>query len=386
MLKINHGDCSYIDRQFVDNCLKQLIECDSQPTVKDDNQMIKLLSKICKSFGMLTEELPTMQNPNKKNFVAYWKKGGNHKFVLSSHFDTVPYGNLENWKYPPLEATTIHDENDNKLIYGLGSSDMKGGLVSQLAVLKTIHTENIPVKNDIILVVSCREEEGVIGAIDFIQQHESYLKGAETIIIDEPTNLNVGVAAHGSRPELGLNAIEGMIMFLQWLNHSLPYSTDPINKTTVNIGKIQGGKSCNVVADYCFVSLDIRVSSFIPVQDIYDKVLSVIDTLHNTTKFKYQVIEEGRLESFHTDPQNPYVQFLVSCVNKNHGKSSLTRLTYGTDGSMFVTVPSKPNVIVFGPGNPDVIHKANEYVNFFHIIKASKALVCMLKTEIKEKK
>ncbi|KAL7718908.1 Peptidase M20 dimerization domain-containing protein [Entamoeba marina] len=362
MLKINHGDCSYIDRQFVDNCLKQLIECDSQPTVKDDNQMIKLLSKICKSFGMLTEELPTMQNPNKKNFVAYWKK---------SHFDTVPYGNLENWKYPPLEATTIHDENDNKLIYGLGSSDMKGGLVSQLAVLKTIHTENIPVKNDIILVVSCREEEGVIGAIDFIQQHESYLKGAETIIIDEPTNLNVGisekgnlrlhvdckgVAAHGSRPELGLNAIEGMIMFLQWLNHSLPYSTDPINKTTVNIGKIQGGKSCNVVADYCFVSLDIRVSSFIPVQDIYDKVLSVIDTLHNTTKFKYQVIEEGRLESFHTDPQNPYVQFLVSCVNKNHGKSSLTRLTYGTDGSM----------------ESDVIHKANEYVNFFHIIKASK--------------
>ena len=148
--------------------------------------------------------------PGRSSLVA--SIGGRGGFVLSGHVDTVPFGN-EGWRHGPL-APTI----DGDRLIGRGSSDMKGGLAA--IVLAAVDAARRGARA-FTVVITGGEETGCDGARAL--RDAGLAPEPSVLVIGESTGNELclghkgatwlevtasGTSAHGSRPDLGVNAIE----------------------------------------------------------------------------------------------------------------------------------------------------------------------------------
>src|SRR5207302_1109723 len=132
---------------------------------------------------------------------------------LTGHLDVVPLGSNA-WTRDPFAGETQGDR-----LYGRGSSDMKAGIAAMLLAAKSL-AKKIPGTPGIVLVLTAAEEGGCIGSYHLAQTR--LLGSAGAMIVGEPTSNYPyvghkgslkfyagfrGTSAHGSMPELGVNAI-----------------------------------------------------------------------------------------------------------------------------------------------------------------------------------
>ncbi len=133
--------------------------------------------------------------------------GGGRSLLLNGHLDTVGVGGME----APFEARL---ENDR--LYGRGAYDMKGAL----AAIMLAASDVAGLRGDVIVTLVADEELASMGTEAVVERVR-----ADAAIVVEPTDLRVaiahrgfvgfeleteGVAAHGSRPDLGVDAIAKM--------------------------------------------------------------------------------------------------------------------------------------------------------------------------------
>lgn len=264
------------------------------------------------------------------------------KLGFLGHTDTVQ--SVNDWIYNPLELTEI----DNKL-YGLGTCDMKGGIS---AILKAVLDIDWNKLNYGIKLFFTYDEEIGFGGIKEINKLN--IEIPENMIIGEPTNNEVmngskgllelkiefdGKSAHSSNPEKGINAIEKCIKFLNELKefyNNLKLETDnrfEIPYTTMNIGKIDGGMSINIVPNNCTTYIDFRVINI--KQKI--KIFEEINRLKNKYQFEYKIINDI----------NPFIT-----------KSKNNKTTNFITEASFIQSKNR-YILGTGPINP---HEANEYI------------------------
>lgn len=219
------------------------------------------------------------------------------KIGFIGHTDTVQSGN--DWIYNPLELTEI----DNKL-YGLGTCDMKGGLAAILKAVLDIDWNKL--NYGIKLIFTYDEEIGFEGIKEI---NDLNIEIPENVIIGEPTNNEImngskgllelklefdGKSAHSSNPEKGINAIEKCIEFLDELKKfykDLKLDIDnrfKIPYTTMNIGRIEGGKSINIVPNNCETYIDFRVIN----NKHREKIIEKVKQLKEKYQFKYTIIND----------------------------------------------------------------------------------------------
>src|SRR5713226_142631 len=148
--------------------------------------------------------------PGRPNVIGIARgTGGGRSLLLNAHMDTVGVVGMERPHNPFIQ---------NNRLYGRGAYDMKGGLAAIMAVGAT--TKKFALRGDVIITAVADEEFASIGTASIIKHWH-----ADAAIVTEPTELNictahkgfvwqdietVGVAAHGSRPELGIDAIVKM--------------------------------------------------------------------------------------------------------------------------------------------------------------------------------
>ena len=115
--------------------------------------------------------------------------GGGRSILLNAHIDTVPEGDHGLWSQPPFAANLV-----NGSIYGRGSCDMKGGLVTHLAALDVLKRLGITLKGDVTVAATVGEEDGGLGALSVV------LRGyrADAALVTEPTELKLVTACEGS--------------------------------------------------------------------------------------------------------------------------------------------------------------------------------------------
>ncbi|MCI0498537.1 MAG: M20/M25/M40 family metallo-hydrolase, partial [Planctomycetales bacterium] len=146
--------------------------------------------------------------------------------VIGAHLDVVP-ATKEHWTTDPF----VPVEKDGK-IYGRGAVDMLGGLCAAADAICQLHAEKVPLKGRVILAATAGEETDSCGAKRFVEQMQSALGRVAGILIPEPTGLKImrahrgilwlkietlGKTAHGSMPQLGINAIKKMNALLNRL-------------------------------------------------------------------------------------------------------------------------------------------------------------------------
>ncbi len=314
--------------------LQELINIESHT---DGRPITLYVAEILKDMGAEISFYGTEEHPA---LLAEFGKGG---IVFSGHLDTVVMGE---WDYKQGEIR-------NSRLYGRGSADMKSGCAAMIAA-----AENLKERIPFALAFTTDEEINMHGAEELAKTDR--LRTAPMVLVGEPTGLKVGTGekgvlwlkadvkgkpSHGSMPWIGENAILKMVHHLKAV---IPY-TDR-DGLTVNVGLIRGGTQINVTADTCVAELDVRY----PPTMTKDEVIKEMEKITGLPlEVKYH------LPPISIDSARPEVQFLINL------SLGVCTCYYATEAIKF-TVPT----LILGPGEQEMAHQKNEYVDVWQIEKA----------------
>ena len=318
---------------------------------------------------------------DRANCTAHIKSDSNGPgLIIACHIDVVP-ANREKWNHEPFEPTEI----DGK-IFGRGTADMKGGIAATAKAIADIVESGVKLKGDLIFTATAGEETDSCGMKRFVEQYKNSIDNIAGAIIPEPTNFDIVVAhkgllwleivtagktAHGSMPQLGINAIDSMRRLLNELAESEMFAGNTeidnlLGQASMSINQISGGAATNVVPDKCTACADIRT---IPNQS-HEKIVSDIENITNRIKnhhpdFDAHVNILRSVDAFETDPDCDFVKQL----QESTGISTTKTVPYTTDGPFLANL-NLPTVI-FGPGKSQLCHKPDEYIEVTDIEKAA---------------
>jgi len=354
--------------------LKSLVQADTT-TDKGELAAAEIISGHLQEHGIEAEL--TCWDDTRANIVAHIKSTGQRPALLfACHLDVVPPGQGR-WKYPPFSAT----EEDSR-VFGRGAADMKGSIAALITAVEQFTAEEAELKGDIIIAAVAGEETDSCGIKRFVKDYKDKLPPIAGVIVAEPTNFEVitahrgllwlevvtkGRTAHGSMPHLGVNAINSMRLFLDEVEKiNLASEKHPLlGGCSMSINTISGGKAVNVVPDLCSVKFDIRTVPNQSHAEIIEKFESVFSQLKkNNPEFDAEVKVVRDVEALETDKDCDFMKDFRSVVDC---KETITA-GFCTDGPFLAGLGAP--IVIFGPGNDELAHKPDEYIELSDLKKA----------------
>lgn len=348
--------------------LHDLLNIPSVNGKDDEGTAARFLSSYLGARGLKTyvQEIDEKHS----NVIAVLPGRTDDIIIWNGHLDTVPYGDAGAWKSEPGTA----EERDGK-IYARGASDMKSGLAAMAYVLGVLGERGYLPEKTILFLGTCDEERGGLGA-EYFMEHAENLE-PELILIGEPTDCRLGVAqkgciwlrlhvegtaSHGAEPEQGANALEGGFCVLNELKDYVGrHEHGVLGAATMQITEALGGTAPNMTADRADFTADIRLVPPMTKKDLTDKMHDICEKYsslsRNPIRFEYEIINERM--PVEVGEENPWVQYFQRLEET---KRSYTGINYFTDASVLCRKWEDVPVILFGPGEPAMCHKANEYV------------------------
>jgi len=347
---------------------QQLIRINSENPPGNEREIAKFIKDFLEDLKISAELIEFEKN----RFDLIASIGNGKGMMLNGHMDTVPAG--EKWKYDPFEGKIV----DGKL-YGRGSSDMKGGLASILAAVKNLSKENF--KRKLLLTFVADEESLAKGSIFLIKNRKDILKDIKYGIMAECTNLNAriaqkgivkvkvkfkGKAAHGSKPELGDNAIYKAADFIQEVRKLIEQLKKRRNillgSGTINVGTIKGGTKINVVPDFCDVEIDRRIIT----GETPKIAIGQLRKILNKLKLRADIeVSKSRL------PMQLNKNLELIRILQNITKTRFIGESGYTEAELFYRDAGIP-CFSFGPGISELAHVTDEYVPIKNLQKATK--------------
>lgn len=318
--------------------------------------------------------------PGRPNVFARIKPPGRprRRILLDAHLDTVE---VEGMKIPPFSGTLKGGR-----IYGRGSCDCKAPLAAMICALGGLDRKKI--KSEISFCAVVGEEHDMLGARFLMKKRRNF----DWAVVGEPGKLNItiahkgalrwelttfGLAAHGARPELGINAIYKMSDFIRLLNKKIIPGKGPrhplLGGPVFNLGKISGGSAYNIVPDRCTILLERRYLPGEKTGEIIRELRGFLDGLKKKDpEFRYQLKFTHSYPAMEISPREELVLALKETIKKFHRGVVLEGKMGATDAGVYSKcgIPS----VVFGPGDDGVGHSANEYVKLDEVVKAARIL------------
>ncbi|MCF2136289.1 MAG: M20 family metallopeptidase [Candidatus Thorarchaeota archaeon] len=361
------------DRDRIIAFARELIATNSENPPGHEAEVAKLLREHLEGYGLACKSVGSSNRPN---LIFYTHEGETGPLVIHGHMDTVPVGDIKDWDYDPF-AGEIH----NGRLYGRGACDMKGP-VAALAETMIQYVEEHP-KVPLVMLATSDEESGCSGAEAVAKS--GLLEGIPFGVCAEPTDLKVlvgekgmlwtrvvarGKAAHGSRPEEGLNAITLCTDALRVLT-ATPYpfeDTELMGAPTINVGMIEGGVKINVVPDSCQAQIDMRL---VKGQDIEGTLAEMRRRLTEAGLSDHVSVEylHGK-PAVITPSDAPIVDAALGALERVVGsRPQITAATYGTDCSVLQPKIGIVNVIL-GPGSIEQAHQPNEFILVDQLLQA----------------
>src|SRR5680860_884268 len=354
----------------------ELIKIDSRngPHAED-----RITDYIINNFSSAELSFELIEHDNfRKSLIAVLPGENSSKNILvCGHLDTIGIPNIK-----LEEDKSINAEIKDGKIFGLGSSDMKSGLISILFALKHLTDNKIKPKYDIVAAFTADEEKDKTGALYLLKN--KFVKKTKLMLIPEPTNLNLGLgqkgqiwfelkfkgkSAHGSTPDKGKSAILMAMNFIQRILDPCLFlkNNSFFPKSTVNIGFISAPGPFNVVPDSCIAGFDIRISPPDTIKDITDKIFSILSADYKKSEYEMKIIDS--LNSSFINPDSKTATQIKKIIGYHVSGRRKMALSYATDGSVLNTFLNIP-VAILGPGSPEVIHHKDEFVIAENIIKS----------------
>lgn len=362
--------------------LSDLIRVPSENPPGDESKISQVAIKWLKKFGFFIE---THSAKKKRiNIIATktWDKRG-RTLIWSGHMDVVPAGDIGLWHNAPYEPRVIKNR-----IYGRGSTDMKGGIAAAIEAVATLIKAGITPKGRLTFLLSADEETSAVFGTDYLTAKGILnTKSGDAAIVGEPTELDVLIAekgyvwiristtgkpAHGSRPELGINAIEKMSKIITKLSAIKLKGIHPIlGSPTINIGTIDGGTKINVVPDRCSITIDRRTIPQEVDTEVVKKFETAIEELKKIDEDLNATVEiYDRADPSEISKDEEIVRLALESIREVTGKSNIGGLSGASDARFLINRCRIPTIIC-GPGSLKQAHVANEYVDVNQLTNAS---------------
>ena len=297
---------------------------------------------------------------------------------FTGHIDTVPLGAAP-WSVDPFAA----DIADGKL-YGRGTSDMKSGVAAFVVAAIRLARE-LETGPGMVLIITAGEETGCEGAYH-LAGLGNVLGDAGAIVVAEPSSnlpfighkgalwlkaVANGLTAHGSMPELGVNAIYKAARTISQLeDFDFNVARHPVlGKPTLNVGTVHGGMNINSVPDRAEVGIDIRT---LPDQDHGDLCAHLSSYLGDDIAVE-PIVDVG---SVWTDPAEDWMLDVFDVMAEILGKMpEVCTATYFTDAAALTPAYGGPPTAILGPGEAAMAHQTDEYCVVDRIDQAVNAYV-----------
>ena len=288
--------------------------------------------------------------------------------MLNSHMDTVPVDNMSIKPFDPVI--------ENGRVFGRGSCDAKASLAAMISAV--IDYAQKPERlRPVVFAAMADEEFAFSGSWKLIERSWP----VSACVIGEPTMLRRviahkgivrwrievhGLSAHGATPESGRNAIyDGARVALaleEYAQRLAENQSHPrLGHPTLNVGKVAGGHSVNIVPDKCVVELERRL---LPGEDGQHAVEDCEQFVRKRLGASVQLtFEEPYLidPAMETTPEAVIVESLARAQQDELGfVGELAAVNYGTDGSKLSRVGIE--TVVCGPGDIAQAHTANEFI------------------------
>ena len=319
-------------------------------------------------------------SPGRLNAIGVLKgSGAGRSLMLNGHLDTVGVAGMEAPFMPRIE---------NGLLYGRGAQDMKGGVAAALVAVATLAREP-RLRGDVVFAGVADEEYKSAGTRALLASGVR----ADAAIVMEPTDLEVvtahkgfawaeietlGRAAHGSRPEEGLDAIAFMgrvLVAIESLQESLNAGPGHalLGCGSIHASLISGGQELSSYPAQCRLNLERRL---VPGEDgttFNGELQGIITTLtEQDPRFQARITGGYWAQALETPRGTAIAQALARAAKSVMGhEAPFGTQSFWTDGALLseAGIPS----VLFGPGGAG-LHSASEYVRLDQVLQCAETL------------
>lgn len=336
--------------------------------------------RLMESWGLETETQEPA--PGRINALARLPgSGGGKSLILNAHTDTVGLGDMES----PLELRV-----DGDRAYGRGAYDMKGSLTAILLAVQRLATLS-RLRGDVIVMAVADEEYASIGTEGALGRF-----GGDAAVVTEPTGLEVcvahkgfawieietrGRAAHGSKPELGVDAIGMMAEVLchmkrldRTLRGRVPHAL--LGPASLHASLIEGGQELSSYPAKCTARVERRTLPGETRDGVLEEVNRVLHKVAvDNPEFRGDAHVFFWRDPFEVPSDSALVKSLCSCIGDVLGREPSIRGDSPWMDSALMASAGIPTV-VFGPGG-GCAHGDDEWVNIADIPSCANVLVAL---------
>jgi acetylornithine deacetylase len=322
-------------------------------------------------------------------------RSSDKRLIFNGHIDVVPEGDHANWQHDPWGAELVDGR-----IYGRGSCDMKSGLMAALYAIKAIMDADIPINGSLMIQSVIGEEDGGIGTF------ASLLRGhvGDVAIVCEPTRLNLipaqagaltftvkvrGKSAHASVRLEGVSALEkylnihkSLLQLERERNSEIkhPLLSKLVLPYPLNIGHIQAGNWASSVPEELVFEGRIGVAIGEDSKSVRRQFEQTLKNLAGADSWLRNhpleiVWSGGQFDSCEIPMDHYLVKLVERCVLDLTGNlPEIEGAPYGSDLRLLVNMGGVPTLL-FGPGDVNVAHMPDEFVDVQEVILAARAYI-----------
>ncbi len=317
--------------------------------------------------------------PGRPNLVVRLTPSGKvqQRILLAPHLDTV---NATPDQFNPVRK--------GDRLFGRGACDTKGCVAAMLSAVIALSKKKRPTSTEIVFAGLIDEECGQHGSRALV---ETGLK-ADLAIVGEPTENRIitahkgslwlkfethGKSAHGSRPELGKNAVHEMAQVIDLLQTGYTATLKKrrhrlLGNGTISVGTVNGGTQPNIVPNSCLMTADRRT---LP-GETEASVRRELQQLFVSNKLKAKISLSKTVSGLplETSSKLPLVQQFFRTI----GQTRPLGIDYFCDASILSQggIPS----IVFGPGNIAQAHTIDEWISVKSLERGTASLLKFLQS------
>jgi acetylornithine deacetylase len=326
-------------------------------------------------------------------------RGGGRSLLLNAHVDTVAGGDPAAWG----RGDPFSGEVEGDLLYGRGSCDMKGGLVTHLAALDALSGLGVELQGDVSVAATVGEENGGLGALSTV------LRGyrADAVLITEPTRLALvpaqggslvfrlevpGRPAHAAVRDRGVSALEKFVPLFEELRKleeernatlSHPLYERTRNKVPINVGLVRAGNWASTVPESLVAEGRVGL---IPGEEIEAFRETVADRIaaaaerdpwlrKNPPKLEWF---GGQFAPAEVPPDAPICEAIKRAHKRVTGEEpAVEGVPYGADMRLFIRFGETP-CVMYGAGDVNVAHAPDEHISISKLTIATKTIACLL--------
>ncbi|WP_027454383.1 M20 family metallo-hydrolase [Xylanibacter brevis] len=353
------------ENKYIDEAVELLKQLIAIPRVsRDETAAANHLEAVMKEWGLAVN-----RSCNNLWVVAGDYDESRPTVLLNAHIDTVKP--VATWTRDPHQPSV-----EDGCLYGIGSNDCGGGLVTLLQVFRVMAQR--PRNYNLVYLASAEEE---VSGKNGVEHALPLLPRIDVAIVGEPTGMQPaiaekglmvidgyahGVSGHAARNE-GVNAIYEALDDLCWLrDYRFTKESPLLGNTKMTVTQVESGTQHNVIPDQLHFVVDIRTNEYY--QNEY--VFAFLEKHMKRCELKARSF---RLHSSHISETHPLIQRCLQMGMEPFGSPTLS-------DQALMSFPS----FKLGPGQSSRSHSANEFIRIDEIAQAFHTYLQLLDITINE--